>query len=187
MSKPTNLPSIDTAAHRKNQNYPKGVLFARVLWGLLQPLFRWSPRVCYGWRNFLLRLMGAKIGRNVRIYPSAHIFYPWRLIVGNDVIIGWDAEIYSLGTITIGDAVIISQRAHLCAGSHDYMQAHLPLLRPPITIESGCWICADSFIGPGHTVGAGSVVAGRAVVVKDVPPNTLVGGNPARSIRSIER
>ena len=187
MSPSPDTPSIDTAAHRKNQNYSKGVLLARVLWGFLKPLFRWSPRICYGWRNFLLRRMGAKIGHGVRIYPSAHIFYPWRLVVGNDVIIGWDTEIYSLGTITIGDSVIISQRAHLCAGSHDYRQAHLPLLRPPITVESGCWICADAFIGPGSTVGHGSVVAGRAVVVKDVPPNTLVGGNPARPLRTIER
>jgi putative colanic acid biosynthesis acetyltransferase WcaF len=180
-------PPIDTAAHRRNRNYSKGVLMARVLWGFLKPFFHYSPRFFYGWRNMLLRLLGARIGRNVRIYPSAHIFYPWCLTVGDDVIIGWNAELYSLGDITIGDSVIISQRAHLCAGSHDYLQAHLPLLRPPIRIESGVWICADAFIGPGATVHAGAVVAARAVVVKDVPANTLVGGNPARVLRTIER
>jgi len=180
-------PSINTAAHRENRNYSAGVLAARVLWGLLKPLFRFSPRFFYGWRNAILRLLGAKIGRNVRIYPTAHVFYPWRLVVGDDVIIGWDVELYSLGTITIGNSVIISQRARLCAGSHDYVQAHLPLLRPPITVESGVWICADAFVGPGTTVGSGAVVAARAVAVKDVPPDSLVGGNPARVIRTIER
>lgn len=187
MKTPASTPSINAAAHLKNKNYSKRVLMARVIWGLLKPLFIYSPRICYGWRNFLLRRMGAQIGHNVRIYPSAHIFYPWQLRVGNDVIIGWEVEVYCLGPITIGDSVIISQRAHLCAGTHDYLQPHLPLLCPPIKVESGVWICADSFIGPGTTIGSGSVVAARAVAVKNVPPNTLVGGNPARPIRVIER
>ncbi len=180
-------PTIDTSAHRRNANYSRRVLLARVVWACLQLFFRFSPRHLYGWRNSLLRLMGARIGRGVRVYPSARIFYPWCLEVGNAVTIGWDAEIYSLGRITIGDHTIVSQRAHLCAGSHDYTQPQLPLLRPPITIGSGVWVCADAFVGPGVTVGDGAVVAARAVAVKDVPRNTLVAGNPARVVRTLQR
>ena len=187
MKTPEPPASIDASAHRQNRNYSKKVLAARVLWSALKPLFRFSPRHFYGWRNTLLRLMGARLGKHVRIYPSVHVFYPWCLEVADNVTIGWQVELYSLGRITIGEGALISQRAHLCAGSHDYLQPHLPLLRPPITIEAGAWICADAFIGPGVTVGAGAIVAARAVAVKDVPPNTLVGGNPARVIRSIER
>ncbi|MEE9211386.1 MAG: hypothetical protein V3U29_01905, partial [Phycisphaeraceae bacterium] len=77
---------------------------------------------------------------------------------------------------------VVSQDAHLCAGTHDYTQPHLPLQRPPINIGNGVWVCADAFIGPGVTIGDNSVVAARAVVTKDVPPGVVVGGNPAQVI-----
>jgi putative colanic acid biosynthesis acetyltransferase WcaF len=58
----------------------------------------------------------------------------------------------------------------------------MPLLKLPISIGTDCWICADAFIGPGLTIGDHSIVAARAVVVKPVPPGTIIGGNPARQI-----
>ena len=176
-------PQIDISAHRKNLNYEKGVLLTRVAWAVMKPLFRFSPRHLYGWRNFLLRLFGAKVGRMVRIYPSANIFYPWQFNIGDWSTIGWGVEVYSLGQITIGANVLISHRAHLCAGSHDYSQPNLPLLTPPITIGHGTWICCDAFIGPGVTVGEGAVVGARAVVVGDVPGGAIVAGNPAKIIK----
>lgn len=177
---------INASAHRQNRNYSRKILLARVLWSVLYPFFRFSPRHLYNWRNFLLRRMGATIGRNVRIYPSARIFYPWNLHAADGVTIGWDCEIYSLGQITLGPNAMVSQRAHLCAGSHDYTQPHYPLLTPPITVEAGAWICADAFVGPGVTVGEGAIVAARAVVTKHVAPSTVVGGNPAKVIRAID-
>ncbi len=174
---------MDISAHRASSGYSRGELVGRVLWGCVRPLFARSPRFCYGWRNALLRLFGARIGRGVRIYPSAEIFLPWQIQIENDVTIGWNVRFYSLGRITIGARTIVSQGAHLCAGTHDATRADFPLQRMPITIGSDVWIAAEAFIGPGVTVGAGSVVGARAVVVEDVPQWQMVAGNPARVIK----
>ncbi|MEO7931669.1 MAG: putative colanic acid biosynthesis acetyltransferase [Chthoniobacterales bacterium] len=143
------------------------------------PLFRYSPRLLWGWRRQLLRLFGAKVGGNVHIHPTVRIFIPWNLRIGDWSSIGFDALLYNLGTLVIGENVTISQRAHLCGGSHDYRDTSMPLLKLPITIEDNTWICADAFIGPGVVIKRDSVVAARAVVVKNVDTGTIVGGNPA--------
>jgi putative colanic acid biosynthesis acetyltransferase WcaF len=85
-------------------------------------LFRTSPQFLYGWRNFLLRLFGAKIGKKVIIRPSVKITYPWKLSIGDYSWIGDDVDLYTLGEIDIGNHVVISQRSYLCTGSHDYFK-----------------------------------------------------------------
>lgn len=59
----------------------------------------------------------------------------------------------------------------------------MPLLKLPIEVRDDAWICADAFVGPGVVVGVRSIVAARAVVVKDVPDGMIVGGNPACSVK----
>jgi len=154
-----------------------------VLWGFGGVLFRFSPRPCFAWRRAVLRWFGASLGEQVNLYPSSRIYFPWNLTAGDWSAIGEDALIYNLGPVSLGRRVTISHRAHLCAGTHDYTQADLPLLKPPIRIGNEAWICADAFIGPGVTVGEGAVVGACAVVVKDVEPWTVVAGNPARVIK----
>ena len=131
----------------------------------------------------MLRCFGAAIGKNVNIYPSARVYFPWNLTVGDWSAIGEDALIYNLGLITLGEKVTISHGAHLCAGSHDYMHADLTLLKLPITVKDQAWICADAFVGPNVVVGEGAVVGARAVAVKDIESWTVVAGNPAREIK----
>jgi len=174
---------LDVAQNRSAQKYSRGELARRVLWSVVQPLFRFSPRPCFGWRCFLLRLFGAKMGRHVHVYPSVTVTIPWNLEVGDYAAIGNHALIYNLGRIAIGPRATISHGAHLCAGTHDYTKVDFPLLRPPINIREEAWICADAFVGPGVTVGAGAIVAARAVAVKDVAPWTIVAGNPAKFIK----
>lgn len=174
---------LDVKQNRKAQKYSPGELFRRVLWGCVRPLFRFSPRPCFGWRAFLLRCFGAKIGREVHIYNSATIYFPWNLEVGGGSAIGEHAYLYNLGRVTLGPRVTISHRAHLCAGTHDHTKADFPLLRPPIVIGAQAWICTDAFLGPGVTVGDGAIVGARAVVIKDVEPWTIVAGNPARVLK----
>jgi putative colanic acid biosynthesis acetyltransferase WcaF len=132
----------------------------------------------------MLRLFGAKIGRHVHIYPSARIVIPWNLTIGEYSSIGDRALIYSLGRVTIGERATVSHQAHLCAGTHDYHRSDLPLLKKPVTIGDGAWVCADAFIGPGVTVGNGAIVGARAVAIKDVEPDQIVGGNPAVPIKA---
>lgn len=177
---------LDIAANRKAVKYTRLDLFRRILWAVATPLFRFSPRICFGWRRFLLRLFGATVGPNTHIYPSAIIYMPWNLTIGDDSSIGEWALIYNLGPITIGSKTTISQRVHLCAGTHDYTDPTLPLLKPPIAIGDQAWICADAFVGPNNTVGEGAIVGARAVVTKNVDPWAIVAGNPAKFIRKRE-
>lgn len=134
----------------------------------------------------MLRLFGATVGKHVNIYSTATVYMPWNLTIGDWSAIGEYAFIYNLGPITIGNRVTISQRAHLCAGTHDYRKPSLPLLKPPIIIHDQAWICADAYVGPGLTVGEGAIVGARAVVVKNVEPWMIVGGNPAKPIKKRE-
>ena len=173
---------LDVSANRRSLKYSRDEIVRRVVWGLCMPLFRFSPRPMFAWRAFLLRLFGAKIGANVHIYSSVTVYMPWNLEAGEWSAIGEHAYIYNLGRVIIGSKVTISQRAHLCAGTHDYRQADMPLIKPEIRIGDQAWICADAFIGPGVTVGEGAIAGARAVAIKDVAAWKIVAGNPAREI-----
>lgn len=174
---------LNVAANRSARKYSHNEQLRRVLWALATPLFRFSPRICFGWRRFLLRLFGAKVGNQANIYNSAIIYMPWNLTIGDQSSIGEWALIYNLGPITIGNQTTISQRVHLCAGTHDYSDPALPLLKPPIVIADQAWVCADAFVGPGVMVGEGAIVGARAVVTRDVEPWAIVAGNPAKFIK----
>lgn len=168
--------------NRAAAKYSKRELVLRILWGMGHLVFRMSPRPCFGFRRWILRLFGSQVGKGVNIYPSTHIYYPWNLEIGDWSCIGEWALVYNLGRVTIGKSVTVSQRAHLCAGTHDYRSADMPLLKLPISIGTSAWICADAFVGPGVNVEDGAVVGARAVVMKNVSPWKVVAGNPARVI-----
>ncbi len=179
---PTASDVLDIAANRRARKWSTRALAGRGLWEASWFLFAWSPRQVWGWRNGMLRLFGARIGRRVRIHPSVRVATPWNLVVGDNTAVGDGVILYSLGRITLGPDVTVSQYAHLCAGTHDHRHAALPLLKPPITIGRGAWVCADAYVGPGLRVGDYAIVGARAVVTRDVPPWTIVAGNPAREI-----
>lgn len=177
---------LDIVANRSVAKYSRKEQILRILWACAQPLFRLSPRPFFGWRCLLLRLFGARIGRKVHIYSSATVYMPWNLSVDDFSAIGEHAYIYNLGQISIGPRTTISQRVHLCAGSHDYTDPTMPLLKPTIEIGAQAWICADAYVGPGVRVGEGAIAGARAVVVRDVEPWTIVAGNPARMVKKRE-
>lgn len=174
---------LDIEANRRSVKYSPREFMQRAAWSLGKHIFRLTPRPLFGVRRLILRLFGARIGRHVHIYASADIYFPWNLVVGDWSAIGEQAYIYNLGRISIGRRTTISQRAHLCAGTHDYTASSLPLRRPPISIGDEVWIAADAFVGPGVVVGNGAVVGARAVAVKDVQEWTVVAGNPARVVK----
>ena len=174
---------IDVEANRRARKWSRRELAGRVLWSLVLPLFRLSPRpLFWGWRRFLLRLCGAKIGTNAHIHPSVSIAIPWNLEIGAGAAVGDRAILYSLGPIRIGARATISQGAHLCAGTHDWRDAAMPLLKSTIEIGADAWICADAFIGPGVMIGQGAIVGARAVTMRNVGPSIIVAGNPACEI-----
>lgn len=175
--------TLDIDANRRAARYTRSELLQRLLWAAAQPLFRFSPRLLYSWRNNLLRLFGARIGRGVRIYPTVRIFLPRLLTVGDEATIGDDVRLYNLGPMHIGAEATVSQGAHLCGGTHDDRDPAFRLIRASIRIETAAWVCADAFVGPGVTVGEGAVVGARAVATRSVEPWQVVAGNPARFIR----
>ena len=166
--------------------YSSKEITLRIIWGAVNPLFfRCSPRLFYGWRNFILRVMGAQIGKNVKIYPSAKIMFPWLLQIGDNSTISWEVKIYNLGFSSIGSNTMISQYSHLCGGTHDFRSKDFTLLRTGFTIGNNVWIAADAFVGPAVKVGDNAVIGARAVVMKDVPPRAILAGNPVKIIGTV--
>lgn len=156
----------------------------RVVWHFAYTLFfQFSPKPFFGWRSFLLRLFGAKVGRGVHIYPKVKIWGPWNLVLGDQCGIANGVILYSQGKIIIGNKAAISQGAHICAGTHDYTREGFPLISMPINIGNEAWIATDAFIHPGITIGDGCVIGARAVVVKDMPPWMVCVGHPCRPIK----
>ena len=159
--------------------------FFRIVWNLVWfCLFRPTPRgILYGWRRFLLRMFGAKIGIGANILPSCKIWQPWKLEMGNYSCLSEDVECYSVDKIVIGNQSVVSQGTFLCCASHDITSPIMELIYKPIIIKNNVWIAARAFINPGVVIGDGAVVGACSVVTKDVEPWTVVAGNPAKFIK----
>jgi putative colanic acid biosynthesis acetyltransferase WcaF len=176
------VPQLDVAANRAARKYSWREQALRMLWSFGRWLIILSPHPCHGWRRMVLRLFGARVGREARIHSSTVVYMPWNFELGDWAAVGPGVFIYSLGKVRIGRRATVSYRTHVCAGTHDFTDPTLPLLKPAVTIADDAWVGTEAFIGPGVKVGEGAIVAARAVVVKDVEPLTLVGGHPASKI-----
>lgn len=185
--KETRIRADYSLKHTKKFAYPLGEYFLRALWGICR-LTAWQlcwHRV-YPLRPLVLKLFGADVDLRNEIHRSARIELPWNLTVGQYSVIGPRVSLYNLGKLRIGSNSVISQDAYICGGSHDYTVPGMPLRRLDVVIGDNVWICAGAFIGPGVTIGDGAVVGARAVVTKDIPPWTVVAGNPAKPIKRRE-
>lgn len=160
----------------------------RAVWGLTWAILgRWTPPGMHGWRRLLLRLFGASVAPTARIHGSVRVWYPPNLVLGDNALIGPGVHCYSMALIRIGANAVISQRAHLCAGTHDIDDAHFQLVAMPIEIGAGAWVATEAFVGPGVVLGEGAVLGARGVTVKDLEAWSVYAGNPARFIRSRRR
>jgi len=180
--------TMDALAGRSQSPYTLKERVGRVLWNSVgQRVFGLTFHNWYGARNALLRLFGARVGRPVRVRPSVIIEQPWNLSIGDNSSLGDRAIVYCLGPVTIGRHVSVSQGAHLCAGTHDYRRADMPLLRPPIVVEDYAWVAADAFVGPNVTVREGALLGARACAMKDLEAWSIYAGNPAVKVRERPR
>jgi putative colanic acid biosynthesis acetyltransferase WcaF len=152
-----------------------------LLWWFVQAIaFPLTPHNFNHLRCFILRLFGAKIGKNVLIRPTARCTYPWKISIGDYSWIGDDVVLYSLDDIYIGEHCVISQKSYLCTGSHDMHDPAFGLKTASITIGNGVWVAADCFIGPGVTIGANAVIGARSSVFKDMPNGQVCWGSPCQ-------
>ncbi|OYU73343.1 MAG: hypothetical protein CFE32_21185 [Alphaproteobacteria bacterium PA3] len=165
------------SGNRAAKKWSRRELLGRLVWETLGAfVFRLTPRPMWGVRRAILRIFGAEIGVETHLYPTVRVAIPWNLSVGSYTAIGDRVILYSLGTITIGSNVTISQ------GAHDFRDPSLPLQKIPISVQDGAWVCADAFLGPGVSIGELAVVGARAAVMRDVAPSQIVAGNPATQI-----
>ncbi len=178
---------LDAAAHNSKVGGPSFTLgnrLYRLAWGICWTLLaRWTPPQLKAWRRVLLRAFGATIGEGSDVRSDATVWSPRNLAMGRFSTIGRGVHCYSMGPIVLDDYVVISQRAHLCAGTHETATAAMQLQARPIRIHSHAWIAAEAFVGPGVTVGEGTVLGARGVAARDLAPWGIYAGNPARRIR----
>ena len=130
----------------------------------------------------VLRLFGAKIGRDVRIKPGIHIKYPWKLIIGD---YSWLADCYleNLDEIRIGMNCCISQQAVLMTGNHNYKKQSFDLIVAPIVLEDGAWVGASSKVAPGVTLKEHAVLTFGSVATSNLEPYEIYQGNPAVKVK----
>lgn len=154
------------------------------IWWLIQScLFAPSPQFMYGWRNFLLRAFGAKIGHGVIIRPTVRVTYPWKLTVGDFAWIGDHVELYTLAEISIAAHTVVSQRSYLCTGSHDPASRTFRIYSKPIVVEEGVWIATDVFVAPGVTIGRNALIGARSSLLTDAKAGFVYVGSPAKIVK----
>ncbi len=165
-------------------SFSLGNRLARVGWGLAWLLLaRFTPPPLHGWRRLVLRAFGARVGRGARVHSSVSIWLPSNLELGENCLIGPGARLYNQGRIRIGSRSVVSQRAHLCASSHDLNDPNFQLVLRPITIGEQCWVAAEAFVGPGVTMHDRSVLAARGALFGNAEADTIYRGNPAEAIK----
>lgn len=161
----------------------KSIYYVQLWWLVQATLFSKSPQFMYSWRATLLRLFGAKVGKNSVIRSTVKVTYPWKIEIGENVWIGDNVELYSLGKIKVGDNSVISQRSYICTGSHDYKSLTFNIFAQDIIIGSSTWLATDVYVAPGVVIGDEVVVGARSSVFKNIPSKVVVAGTPATIIK----
>lgn len=174
----------DLSRYKFPENFRGRNVFEVQLWWFVQAIFfNLSPQFMYGWRRFLLRLFGAKIGKKVLLRPSVTVTYPWKVEIGDRSWIGDGVVLYSLGKIEIGSDTVISQKCYLSSGSHKHNKMDFLIYQEKITIANQCWLATDVFVANGVTIGKGTVVGARSSVFSNLPPAKVCFGTPAKVVR----
>ena len=138
-------------------------------------------------REIMGRLTGKRIDDTFRLFPPFYTDFGKNITIGRDVFINSGCHFQDQGGITIGDGSLIGHNVVLATIDHDLdPKKNRKNHYAPITIGNHVWIGANATVISGVTIGDWAVVGAGAVVTKDVPPKTVVGGIPARVIKTID-
>ncbi len=143
----------------------------------------WTPTPLHAWRRWLACLFGAQIDTTAKIYPGVRIWYPPNLTMERFATLGPGVNCYAMAPIQLEAYALVSQDAHLCAGTHDIDDPHFQLRTRPIRIGRDAWVAAEAFVGPGVTIGDRAVLGARAVAMRSLDQGGVYAGNPARKLR----
>jgi len=155
-----------------------------LLWRIVRLiLFRPTPKVCYPWRVFLLRLFGAKVRGRPFVDATCRIWLPSNLAMADRACLGARVDVYNLAPVTLNERCTVAQDAALCTGTHDFADSDLPLVTAPVRIGADAFVGMRAIILPGVSVGQRCVVGAGSVVTRDLPEGKICAGNPAKVIR----
>ncbi len=167
-----------------NSWYRPGPAWKRILWYWTNALvFNSSLFPFYRLKVFLLRLFGARIGKNISIKPCVNIKYPWLLEIGDNVWIGEKAWIDNLARVNIGNNVCLSQGCMLLTGNHDYTKQAFDLIINQVILEDGVWIGAKAIVCGGVICKRHSVLSVGSVATDDLEAAGIYKGNPALKVK----
>lgn len=158
-------------------------IIKRGLWYCISSTFFCSRFPLNGFKVFLLRLFGAKIGAKVIVKPGVNIKSPWLLVVGDYVWIGEHAWIDNLVKVSIGNHSCISQGAMLITGNHDYSKSSFDLMIKEIVLEEGVWIGAKAVVCPGIICHSHAVLSVASIATSNLAAYGIYSGNPAVRIK----
>ena len=174
------LDAAQTKPLEGGASFSFGNRLLRVVWMLTWlVLARFTPPPLHGWRRLVLRAFGAQIGRGARVHGSVSVWLPANLALGEYALIGPGVRLYNQGQICIGARSVVSQRAHICASTHDLRDPLFQLVLRPVAIGAQCWVAAEAFVGPGVTMGDRAVLAARGALFSDAAADGVYSGNPA--------
>lgn len=138
-------------------------------------------------RNLAFRSLFLKYGSGVMIDYKTFFRYTRKIKIGDNVSINRGCEFFTsanLGSvINIGNNVVFSPNVKIYGAGHNYRHLQLPDTSGDVNIEDNVWICGNSVILQGVTLGEGCIVLPNSVVTKDMPPYTVVAGMPAETIK----
>ncbi|OXM86005.1 sugar O-acetyltransferase [Paenibacillus rigui] len=140
-------------------------------------------------RTELLKQLFGSTGENLYIEPTFRCDYGYNIHIGNHFYANFDCVILDVCEVRIGEYCFIGPGVHIYTATHPinpFERASGAEFGKPVTIGNNVWIGGRAVINPGVTIGDNVVIASGAVVTKDVPDNVIVGGNPARVIKTIE-
>lgn len=144
----------------------------RFIWNCCR-IFLFRPfkgKLFRSWRNFVLKLFGAKIAKSASVHASVKVWMPKNLELEECACISDDVDCYNVNIVHLGKRAVVSRLSFLCTASHNISSSKHELIASPIYIKDYAWICAESFVSMGVVIGEGSVVGARAAVFKNVQP-----------------
>jgi maltose O-acetyltransferase len=141
-------------------------------------------------RQKCLKYIFKYVGKNVNIAKGVRFGKGFNISIGDNSGIGENSYLVSVDNIIIGNNVMIAPEVMILTGGHDFndkskLLINQKIVKKPVIIEDDVWIGARVLILPGVTISKRSIVAAGSVVTKDVQSNCIVGGNPAKVIKSI--